>query len=745
MASSKDARLEKALQYAARGWKVFLVSKSKKPFAGSHGFKDATADPAEIRAMFERHPGGQLALATGFIVIFDADGAEGLAAFLALGKGPRTLVARTPRGGLHFYYLAPNGLHIRSKASPRAVKGGPGIDIRAYGGFALLPPSAGYTWALEHPIADLPPHLIEYAQSVGAKREPRPQIEVPAYLAEAALGLTRLCDRATAGMELEWNAHEYARVWSALKSIGNKCGYDDFLKTGFALHDLNWVRSDGSNVGFELWDQWAAQFPDSYNLHGLETKWASFGRSNYDEPHIRINSLFKMAHEHGWDGTVELPPPRPQIEGPGAETHPEASTGPFVNGHLFEPAGLPPDFLASAIIFPDTDAKGKPKGTCANARVAIRGLSIDCRKDTFHEKMLVGGHAIQAWGDNLSDEVVHMMRKICYDRFEFDAGERNTRDAAIQLCLERQFNPVVEYLASLKWDGRRRIERWTVDYLGATDTRLNREFGRLMLIAAVRRARAPGTKFDQIVVLEGKEGTGKSSAVKILAGEENFSDQHIMGASDKEQQEAFTGVWLHEIAELAGMRRADVEKIKQFASRTEDRARPAYGRIRVDMKRRGIFIATTNESSYLKSETGNRRFWPIDTRYITLKQIAEDRDLLWAEAALAESKGESIELSEALRREAAEQQEGRREGDVWENIIDDIVNKENASIGDISIVEILRGPPFHVPERDIGQVEQNRVARVLQRKGFERYRASDAGRTWRYRRKWELGQEWGIK
>jgi predicted P-loop ATPase len=246
-------------------------------------------------------------------------------------------------------------------------------------------------------------------------------------------------------------------------------------------------------------------------------------------------------------------------------------------------------------------------------------------------------------------------------------------------------------------------------------------------------------------VLEGREGTGKSSAVKILAGEDNFSDQHIMGASDKEQQEAFTGVWLHEIAELAGMRRADVEKIKQFASRTEDRARPAYGRLRVDMKRRGIFIATTNESSYLKSETGNRRFWPIETRAIALKRIVEDRDLLWAEAALCEARGESIELSEALRREAAEQQEGRREGDVWENIIDAIVNKENAEIGDVSIVEILRGPPFHVPERDIGQVEQNRVARVLQRKGFERYRASDTGRTWRYRRKWELGQLWDAK
>jgi predicted P-loop ATPase len=355
--------------------------------------------------------------------------------------------------------------------------------------------------------------------------------------------------------------------------------------------------------------------------------------------------------------------------------------------------------------------------------------------------MLMGGLAVQAWGDNLSDEVVHMVRKITYDRFEFDAGERNTRDAAIQLCLEHQFNPVVEYLARLRWDGRERISRWTVDYLGASDTRLNREFGRLMLIAAVRRARAPGTKFDQIVVLEGREGTGKSSAVKILAGEDNFSDQHILGASDKEQQEAFTGVWLHEIAELAGMKRTEVERVKQFASRTEDRARPAYGRIRVDMKRRGIFIATTNERGYLKSETGNRRFWPIETGTIALARLAADRDQLWAEAAHCESRGDSIWLSEALRGEAEEQQEGRREGDAWENTIAEILNGKKGRVDDTSIMEILTSPPLLVPERDVGQVQQNRVARILQKLGFIRYRAREGeNRFWRYRRQdqWDL-------
>ena len=230
------------------------------------------------------------------------------------------------------------------------------------------------------------------------------------------------------------------------------------------------------------------------------------------------------------------------------------------------------------------------------------------------------------------------------------------------------------------------------------------------------------------------EGTGKQNrqAVKILASEENFSDQHILGASDKEQQEAFTGVWLHEIAELAGMKRTDVERIKQFASRTEDRARPAYGRLRVDMKRRGIFIATTNEDIYLKSETGNRRFWPIETGHIDLTKLKADRDQLWAEAAWQEGRGVSIELPVALRGEAAEQQELRRETDSWVSLVVAAIETQTDK-KDTSIIDILTSGPFRLSASEIRQVEQNRVARILKRLGFDRYqkRIGDE-RMWRY-------------
>src|SRR5690606_5186613 len=141
--------------------------------------------------------------------------------------------------------------------------------------------------------------------------------------------------------------------------------------------------------------------------------------------------------------------------------------------------------------------------------------------------------------------------------------------------------PVCEYLDSLDWDGTPRLSRWLTSYLGAEDTELNRAIGRLVLVAAVRRAREPGGKFDTIVVLEGRiQGEGKSTALAILAGRENFSDQDILALDAKAQMENVEGVWIYEICELEGMTRADVSKVKAFASRQEDRARPAYGRFR---------------------------------------------------------------------------------------------------------------------------------------------------------------------
>src|SRR5262249_41081826 len=215
-----------------------------------------------------------------------------------------------------------------------------------------------------------------------------------------------------------------------------------------------------------------------------------------------------------------------------------------------------------------------------------------------------------------------------------------------------------------------RLDDWLIKHCGATDTALNRAIGRKMLIAAVRRVRSPGCKFDYIVVLESKDqGVGKSTVLKILASEENFSDAEIIGLDKREQQEAIQGIWIYEVAELDGLHKSDVTKVKLFASKTVDSARPAYARSRVDRPRRGIFVATTNEDTYLRDTTGNRRFWPVRVGKIDLAQVKEDRDQLWAEACELEASGEPLVIPEALWPDAAEQQQARTELDPWEDAI----------------------------------------------------------------------------
>jgi len=319
--------------------------------------------------------------------------------------------------------------------------------------------------------------------------------------------------------------------------------------------------------------------------------------------------------------------------------------------------------------WPDVTKEGEPKRCYRNARAAIAALGVTCSFDVFHDRMLVAGHPINEWAGELSDAVTVMLRQLIIDEFGFDPGKDNIADAATELCLESRFDPIVDYLAGLAWDGTPRLDNWLATYLGAENTELNNAMGRLTLLAAVRRARSPGCKFDHILTLEGSEGAMKSTAIITLAGIENFSDQTILTASDKEQQELIRGAWLYEIADLAGMRRADVEKVKAFASRTHDRARPAYGRRRIDAPRRCIFIATTNEDEYLQSQTGNRRFWPVRTGTIDIDALRRDRDQLWAEAAAIEAKGEALILPKDRWADASNAQDERRQHDPWDDLL----------------------------------------------------------------------------
>ena len=195
------------------------------------------------------------------------------------------------------------------------------------------------------------------------------------------------------------------------------------------------------------------------------------------------------------------------------------------------------------------------------------------------------------------------------------------------------------------------LDTWLQTYAGVKDEPLDRAFGRLFLIAAVRRVRSPGTKFDQLLVLEGRQGAGKSSLALALAeavGPGLFDDSLLLGAETKNVIEITRGKLIVEISELNGGTRV-VEAIKAMLSRKEDSARLSYARETSHIPRQFVLIGTTNSKEYLSDATGNRRYWPVEVAdEIDLDELREIAPQLWAEAAHYEALGVPITLPKEL-------------------------------------------------------------------------------------------------
>lgn len=372
---------------------------------------------------------------------------------------------------------------------------------------------------------------------------------------------------------------------------------------------------------------------------------------------------------------------------------------------------------------PELSRSANPSGlaaSVANAKLAITRLGIRLRFDMFHMRMDVDGYD-KPVGESFSDMVLKI-RNAVIEQFDFDPGQRNTEDAARLLAMQNAFDPVRDYLEGLKWDGTPRLDRWLSRYLGAADDELTREIGRAVLIAGVRRVLRPGCKFDAMVVLEGPQGRGKSSALKVLAGgDDNFSDALDFRQNYKEHQEMLMGKWIVEAPELDGLGQADVRRAKQFISKTHDRARAAYARTVEEVPRRCILIGTTNDDQYLKDPTGNRRFWPVVTGEIDLDALKQDRDQLWAEAAAMEpSFANPVTIPEHLWEAAKERQAERLESDPWEDILTAQLPQfaKNAE-GQLRVPShVIFGSILMIDMRDLTKRDSRRLGDCMRRLGW---------------------------
>ena len=253
--------------------------------------------------------------------------------------------------------------------------------------------------------------------------------------------------------------------------------------------------------------------------------------------------------------------------------------------------------------------------------------------------------------------------------------------ALLRAAEKRSFHPVRQYFMELSpWDGTPRVDTLLIDYLGAPDTPYVRAVTAKTLIAALNRAFHPGTKFDNILVLSGPQGIGKSTLISRL-GMDWYSDSLTLSdMNDKTAAEKLQGYWLIEIGEMAGMKKADLEKVKSFLTRQDDKFREAYSRRVTSHPRQCVFFGTTNNADgYLRDVTGNRRFWnvpvtgrgpkkPWELDPETVKQIWAETVSRWDESLLLPV--ELLPEAEAAQRSAMEQDD--REGLVREYLARDL-------------------------------------------------------------------------
>ena len=305
-------------------------------------------------------------------------------------------------------------------------------------------------------------------------------------------------------------------------------------------------------------------------------------------------------------------------------------------------------------------------------------------------------------------------------------GIETARQAADNVGYKVHIHPVRDWIGSLKWDKSPRLSTWLRDFLGVEDTAYSRAVARAWMISAIARIYQPGCKADGVLVLVGDQGAKKSQALNVIGGKW-FRDT-VFDLTNKDAFVQLRGAWIYELAELSALAKAEVERVKAFMSSQQDVFRPPFGRTIVEVPRQLVFAATTNQFEFLKDQTGNRRFWPVEVTKIELKALECAREQLIAEAVSAYKSGEGWWLSSADEKAARTVQKEHLAVDPWEAKVYAIIDgRDHCTVSEI-LYSIEPDYARWLPGWDA------RVGTILTNLGWRKARRTDGkgGRERRY-------------
>lgn len=387
--------------------------------------------------------------------------------------------------------------------------------------------------------------------------------------------------------------------------------------------------------------------------------------------------------------------------------------------HVPDPTAAPEDVEL-------LERDGRVVASLANMRLAFRRLRVEVWLDEFACDRMV------RLGDeeprHLDDQTENHLWCVCEEQLRFAVGREKFSQWLDEMAYESRRHPLRQYLSGLKWDGTPRVDSWLARYAGVESSDYTRAVGRIFLVAAVRRAFHPGALYQEMLLLEGDQGRGKSSLLQTLAvRREWFTDEITLGVGGREVLEQTLGKWIVESGELVGLRANQVQELKAFLSRDVDQGRLSYDRRTTKRPRQFVIAGTTNSDKYLLDWTGNRRFWAVRTGEIDLAALRADLDQLWAEAVALEAAGEPIRLDPSLYPVATAEQEERRVEDPFEEpLATAFAQWQDARGTRIRVEDVwtLLGIPV---ERRTHRDTQ-RVAAAMKRAGWSKKNARIGGR-----------------
>jgi predicted P-loop ATPase len=762
--------LDAALHYAWRGWRVVPLhsvgdngacscgrstcrrgGKDEKSIAKHPRLPDwhgiASTDERIIRAWWAKWPNANVGIATGSgskVIGLDIDvhrdkpGFASLAKLVTeLGPLPATLTVKTGSGGEHRYFVAPSDVgQLRNSSTWR---GHDGVDWRGDGGQLVVPPSitpAGrYRWQdRAAAIAELPRAWLDahsrrsesLALSSSKRRAGASDVNA-ADLAED--------ERILSQMQQAANAEKFKTLWEG-----------EWLALGYASQS----EADAAlctNIAF--WADPLAPSPDPNRVDRLFRR-SGLYRDKWERDAYRrrtISYAIKMETERRATQQSHCASERPlsaSIPNTGASPpgRPERSR---IFAGLDEPRFDPREQDA-----PTDAALGRP---LSNSYLSVLTVIRENRAGILRGKLefdemrrcpTLARHELR--DVDVSEIRAEIERRIpvAWENGEpvewLVAGSGDVHAAVLQVASAAPYQPVREYLDKLAWDGVPRLVLLPSQALRADNTELNRALIRRWAISAVARPMQPGCKVDTVLVLVGKQGAGKSSAFRALAGPW-FGDTAI----DVQSKDAFATLqraWVQEWSELESLRRArGAETVKAFLSTSVDTYRPPYGRLDVAVPRTSVIVGTTNRAEFLADETGSRRFWPVSVGLVDLEWLKTNRDQLWAEAVAALRAGEQWWLTAQEERLLAQRHEEHAITDAWEDAVLAFAAKPGCTTLDshhrASFVALPLSTPNilqHALNKPTGQwtrADEMRVGAVLTRAGYVKERPHRGPRVWR--------------